>query len=317
MSSGSRSLRLLVTGGAGFIGSHLAEALIGAGHDVRVLDNLSTGDRENVPPDADFVEGELHDRSAVDAAVSGIDVVLHQAALGSVPRSIANPVATEQSNVVGSIVLLEAARQAGVRRVLAASTSSIYGGAEIRPISEDVPPNPRSPYAIGKYAMERYLRVYAEIHGMETLALRYFNVFGPRQAADSDYAAVLPRWSRALLSGKRPVVFGDGQQSRDFTFVDDVVRANMAALNADATLCDGRAYNIAGGAEHSLVEVLDMFARILEMDVTPQHEPARVGDVRHSAADISLAADELGWTPKTSMETGLAAYLAWFQTHAT
>lgn len=313
MSRDHNSTSVLVTGGAGFIGSHLVDALCAAGHHVRVIDNFSTGRKEHIAQSVELVIGDLTDRSAVDEAVDGIEVVLHQAALGSVPRSLADPVATEQSNVVGSIVLLEAARHAGVRRIVAASSSSVYGGAVVRPISEDVPPNPRSPYAVSKYAMERYLRVYAETHQMETLALRYFNVFGPRQASDSDYAAVLPRWAQAILNGLPPVIFGDGLQSRDFTFVNDVVRANLRAMAADAALCDGRAYNIAGGTEHALLDVVAMFGRILDVSVEPLHEPPRVGDVKHSAADITRAAHELDWVPQTPMEVGLRTYIEWLQ----
>lgn len=307
---------LLVTGGAGFIGSHLAATLITAGHAVRIIDNLSTGSKDNLPAGVEFIEGDLADPSAVTQAVEGIEVIFHQAALGSVPRSIADPIATERANVQGSIELLEAARKAGVRRVIAASSSSIYGGSDVRPISEAAVPNPRSPYALSKHAMEGYLRIYAEIHGLETIVLRYFNVFGPRQAADSHYAAVFPRWSQAIVAGESPVIYGDGHQSRDFTFVDDVVRANLATLAADPGICDGRAYNVAGGSEYSLLEVVAMFERIVGHSLDPDHQPGRTGDVRHSAADISSAAADLGWTPQVDLESGLRAYLAWYTTHA-
>ncbi|MEZ5139207.1 MAG: NAD-dependent epimerase/dehydratase family protein [Acidimicrobiales bacterium] len=302
----------LVTGGAGFIGSHLADALIAQGHEVRILDDLSTGSAENLPPDSTFYEGDLCDEELVAAAVDGVEVVFHQAARGSVPRSIETPLLTDRSNVRGTLTLLEAARHGGVRRVVAASSSSVYGGEAPRPTVEAAPLVPHSPYATSKVAAEHYLRVFHELFGLETVALRYFNVYGPRQDASSSYAAVIPTFIDALRTGERPRVHGDGHQSRDFAFVGDVVAANLAAAAAPAEVCAGRAYNVAGGVEHSLLDLLAAMGRLLEVPVDPEHLAPRPGDVRHSFADTAAAAADLGWRPATTLEEGLRATVAWF-----
>jgi UDP-glucose 4-epimerase len=307
-------VRALVTGGAGFIGSHLADALLADGHDVIVLDNLITGRVENVPDAAKFVEGDVADPDAVDRAVAGCDVVFHEAALGSVPRSIEKPLATDQANVTGTLAVLDGAHRAGVGRVVLASSSSVYGGATTVPTSEDAPLVPRSPYAVSKFAGEHYARVYWELHGLETVALRYFNVFGPRQRPDSQYAAVIPLFIDALLTGRRPQVHGDGGQSRDFTFVADTVRANLLAATAPADRCAGGVYNVARGAPASLLDLLDALAAELRVPVDPEHVAPRPGDIRNSHADISAARRDFGYEPSVPFREGLAHTLAWFST---
>jgi UDP-glucose 4-epimerase len=302
----------LVTGGAGFIGSNLADELIAQGHEVRILDNLSTGFAENLPPESTFFEGDLCDEELVAAAVEGVEVVFHQGARGSVPKSIDTPLVTDLWNVHGTLTVLEAARRAGVRRLVAASSSSVYGGVAPRPTLETAPLTPKSPYAVSKMAGEHYLRVYWELFGLETVALRYFNVYGPRQDPSSAYAAVIPKFIAALRAGEPPQVNGDGQQSRDFAFVTDVVGANIAAATAPAEACAGKAYNIAGGSERSLLEMIEILSDILGTDIAPEHLDPRPGDVRHSFADTSAAAADLGWKPTTPFPDGLRATAAWF-----
>ncbi len=302
----------LVTGGAGFIGSNLADELIAQGHEVRILDDLSTGFAENLPADALFFEGDLCDEELVAKAMDGVEVVFHQGARGSVAKSLETPLITDRSNVHGTLTVLEAARQAGVRRVVAASSSSIYGGVAPRPTLESEPLTPKSPYAVTKMAGEHYLRVYWELFGLETVALRYFNVYGPRQDPDSAYAAVIPMFIAALRAGEPPVIHGDGGQSRDFAFVDDVVAANLAAAVAPAERCAGKAYNVAGGSERSLLEMLEILGGILGVDVEPTHVDPRPGDVRHSFADTSAARADLGWVPTLDFAEGLRRTVAWF-----
>jgi UDP-glucose 4-epimerase len=295
----------LVTGGAGFIGSHLVDALLDVGHTVRVLDDLSTGTRENVTDRAEFLEGDVADPDVAATAVAGIDVVFHQAAVGSVARSVESPLATDQVNVHGSLAILDAAKRAGVRRVVAASSSSVYGGIAPLPSAEDVPPAPKSPYAVTKVALEHYCRVYAELMGLETVCLRYFNVFGPRQRADSAYAAVVPLFIEALRTGTRPTVHGDGRQRRDFTFVGDVARANLLAAHADASICSGRVYNVAGGQRATVLDLLETIGRILNVTPDPVHDKPRAGDVRNSEADLTAIAVDLGYEPTVTLEAGL------------
>src|SRR5205823_10312205 len=256
-------MRVLVTGGAGFIGSNLAERLLSRGAEVRVFDNLSTGFRDNVPGDAELLEGDIRDEAAVQAAVAGVDVVFHQAAHRAVLQSVQNPLSTDLANTHGTLLVLKAAQDAGVRRVVYASSSSVYGGAEQLPTPETAPLLPRSPYAVSKLAGEHYCRVFWELFGLETVALRYFNVYGPRQRPDSRYAAVIPLFVDALLRGVPPEVHGDGLQSRDFTFVADAVAANLRAAEAPARRCAGRAYNVAGGAAYSLLDLLAILERII------------------------------------------------------
>ncbi|MBN9335779.1 NAD-dependent epimerase/dehydratase family protein, partial [Devosia sp.] len=281
--------------GAGFIGSNLADELISQGHEVRILDDLSTGFAENLPADALFFEGDLCDEELVAEAMDGVEVVFHQGARGSVAKSVETPLITDRINIGGTLTVLEAARRAGVRRLVAASSSSVYGGVAPRPTVETSPLTPKSPYAVTKMTGEHYLRVYWELFGLETVALRYFNVYGPRQDPSSAYAAVIPKFIDALRSGEQPIVHGDGGQSRDFAFVSDVVAANLAAASAPADRCAGKAYNVAGGSERSLLEMLDILSDILEVQVEPIHTETRAGDVRHSFADTSAARDDLGY----------------------
>jgi UDP-glucose 4-epimerase len=305
-------MRALVTGGAGFIGSNLADRLRSLGAEVRVFDNLSTGFRDNVPADAELVQGDIRDEAAVRAAVADIDVVFHFAAHRAVLQSVENPLSTDLANTHGTLLVLKAAQDAGVRRVVAASSSSVYGGAKELPTPESAPLIPRSPYAVSKLAGEHYCRVWSELFGLETVALRYFNVYGPRQRPDSAYAAVIPLFTNALRTGARPVVHGDGLQSRSFAYVDDVVEANLAAAEAPAESCSGKAYNIAGRSSSTLLELLDELGAILGVEVDPEHTSLRAGDVRHSSADLTAAARDLGWQPTVSLADGLRRTVDWF-----
>jgi UDP-glucose 4-epimerase len=304
-------MEVLVTGGAGFIGSNLAQQLVDDGHRVRVLDDLSTGYAENVPRDADLVHGDVADEATVRSAIEGVDLVFHQAAARSVQLSVETPLAVDTANIHGTLTLLVVARDAGVRRVVNASSSSIYGGAGERPSVETAIPQPRSPYAVSKLGAEHYCRVFSELHGLETVSLRYFNVYGPRQRPDSAYAAVIPLFIAALQEGRSPVVYGDGRQSRDFTFVDDVVRANLAAATAPADSCSGRVFNVAGGRRVTLLDLLDRLGDIVGVDPAPEFLPQRPGDVRHSEADASAAARDLGWRAEVSLDDGLRGSVAW------
>lgn len=303
----------LVTGGAGFIGSHLVDALIARGGAVRVLDDLATGRRENLNAEAEFVQGSVADAEAVARAVDGREVVFHLGALGAVARSVADPRASNDANVNGTLNVLTLARDAGVRRVVFASSSSVYGGAEIVPTPESAPLRPRSPYAITKLTGDWYTRVFAELYDLETVVLRYFNVFGPRQRPDSTYAAVIPLFAAAMLAGESPIVHGDGTQSRDFTYVTDVVAANLAAAVAPAERASGQAFNVAPGAGTSLLELLDGLAQRIGVTPNPVFVESRPGDVHRSCADATAARDVLGWTPTVSVEDGLAHYVDWIR----
>jgi len=305
-------MRALVTGGAGFIGSNLADRLLADGFEVRVLDNLSTGFPDNVPAAAELVEGDVRDESAVRAAVAGVDLVFHQAAHRAVLQSVQNPLSTDLANTHGTLLVLKAAQDAGVRRVVAASSSSVYGGAGQLPTPESAPLVPRSPYAVSKLAGEHYCRVWAELFGLETVALRYFNVYGPRQRPDSAYAAVIPLFTHALRTGARPTVHGDGGQSRSFAYIDDVVAANLAAATAPAEACSGKAYNIGGNRRSTLLELLDELAAILGVEVDAEHTAPRAGDIRHSFADISAAGRDLDWAPAVELSDGLRRTVDWF-----
>jgi UDP-glucose 4-epimerase len=303
--------RALVTGGAGFIGSHLVDALVEAGQRVRVLDDLATGRPENVHPDAELIEGSIADPDAVARAVAGTDVVFQLGALGAVARSVADPRASDAVNVHGTLTVLTLARDAGVRRVVFASSSSVYGGATEVPTPESAPTRPRSPYAVTKLAGEWYTRVFSELFELETVALRYFNVFGPRQRPDSTYAAVIPLFAAALMAGERPTVHGDGLQSRDFTYVSDVVAANLAAASVPAA--NGKVYNIAPGEGATLLDLLAILGRLLGVTPDPEFGPARPGDIHQSCADASAARAELGWAPAVGFEAGLARYVDWLR----
>jgi UDP-glucose 4-epimerase len=304
---------MLVTGGAGFIGSHLVERLLELGHSVRVLDNFSTGRRENIAAFAGSIElseADVRDPSAVRAAVQGIEVVFHQAAMASVQRSVDDPIASNEVNVLGTLNVLTAARGAGVRRVVYASSSSIYGNAAGLPKREDMAPAPESPYAVGKLAGEHYCRVFSALYGLPCIPLRYFNVFGPRQDPNSQYAAVVPIFVTALLRGTSPVVYGDGGQSRDFTYVSNVVDANILASSSERGI--GEVMNIACGAT---VTVDELFRRLKELtgsSVHARYAEARAGDVKHSYADVSKAGDLLGFVPRVSFEEGLSLTVEWY-----
>jgi UDP-glucose 4-epimerase len=304
----------LVTGGAGFIGSHLVDALTAQGRSVRVLDNFSTGSPDNLLAVRDRIEvreGDIVDPEEVRAAMRGVEVVFHQAALASVPRSIADPLATHRACVDGTLNVLTAAREAGVRRVVYAASSSAYGNSARLPKCETDPTGPLSPYAAAKLAGEHYCVAFTEVYGLETVRLRYFNVFGPRQTPDSPYAAVIPLFIRALLRGERPVIHGDGQQSRDFTYVADAVHANLRA--AETPGVGGRLYNVACGRRTSLLELVGCLNRLLGTSIAAQHGPARPGDVKHSLADIDRAWSDLGYRPRTDIEEGLQRCLEWAQ----
>lgn len=298
-------MRVLVTGGAGFIGSHLAERLLDLGHEVRVLDSFATGRRENLEglSGVELIEGDIQSFERAHNAVRGCEAVLHQAALPSVPRSIQDPLTTNAVNVTGTLNLLLAARDAGVRRVVYASSSSVYGANEALPKCEDQPVSPISPYAVSKLAGEGFCRAFTCIYGLECIALRYFNVFGPRQDPRSQYSAVIPRFIEAALHGSTPVIFGDGKQSRDFTYIDNVVDANLRAMTGSAGA--GEVFNIACGERVSLNEALDTVAEVAGTELHPDHQPARVGEVRHSQADIRRAREELGYEPAVSFADGI------------
>ncbi|GAB4369514.1 MAG: SDR family oxidoreductase [Deltaproteobacteria bacterium] len=309
----------LVTGGAGFIGSNLTEALLAAGRTVRVLDNFLTGKRENLAGLAhrygtvfELIEGDLRDCEAVKRAVAGVRFVLHQGALPSVPRSVADPVLSNEINVGGTVNLLVAARDAGVQRVVFAASSSAYGDTPELPKRESMTPGPKSPYAAQKLAGEHYMRIFFEVYGLETVSLRYFNVFGPRQDPTSMYAAVIPRFITAVLSGTSPTVYGDGGQTRDFTFIDNVVQANRAACEAPKEAC-GKVFNIACGERVSLLEILEHVYRLAGRRVEPVFEPPRRGDVRDSLADISAARSLLGYDPKVPFAEGLSRTFDFFR----
>jgi UDP-glucose 4-epimerase len=304
---------VLVTGGAGFIGSHLVARLLERGDDVVVLDNLATGKADNLNREAKFIQGDVSQPDDVYEAIAGCELVFHQAALGSVPRSVARPLDTDRANVHGTLTVLAAAREVGVRRVVAASSSSVYGGARQVPTPEDQELIPRSPYAVSKLTGEHYSRVAWELHGIETVCLRYFNVFGPRQRPDSEYAAVIPRFIDALVNGQAPEVHGDGLQARDFTFVTDAVQANLRAASAPAETCAGKAYNVAHGIPHSLMELLGVLKADLGVDIEPNHVASRSGDVRMSHADVTAARRDLGYDPVVSFEEGLNKTLDWFR----
>ena len=306
----------LITGGAGFIGSHIAAALQRRGDSVRILDNLSTGHRSNLealPSPPEFMQADVNDRAALTAAMQGVACVFHQAALASVPRSIECPADTHAACVTGTLHVLDIARRVGVKRVVFASSSSIYGD-QPKPVKcETDLPAPLSPYAAAKLSAEAYCTSFFHSYGLETVALRYFNVFGPRQDPLGPYAAVIPLFIKAILSRERPTIFGDGLQTRDFTFVENVVQANLLAAKIPAAA--GKVFNIANGKTISLLDLLALLGRILGQQIEPIFAPARVGDVKHSQASISLAESVLGYQPAFDVEEGvrrsLEFYRAW------
>ncbi len=307
--------KYLVTGGAGFIGSHLSRYLVSEGHEVVILDNLSTGRLENIADLTDkvrFVEGSITDIDTVRGCCQGVDCVFHQAALPSVPRSVADPLTSDEHNIGGTLRVFWGAHQEGVRRVVYAASSSIYGDTEELPKHEGMQPKPMSPYAVNKRVSELYGSVFNNLYGLSTIGLRYFNVFGPRQDPNSQYAAVVPKFITAFLNGEAPVIHGDGGQSRDFTFIDNVVEANMAACNADNN-AGGRSYNVALGGRISVSDLCQRIGELLGTDIVPVHELTRAGDVRHSQASVDLAREYLGYKGSVSLEEGLRQTVTWYQ----
>ncbi len=307
----------LVTGGAGFIGSNLVEALLERGHAVRVLDNFSTGKRENLAAFAgqiELVEGDLAVLDDVRRAVQSVEVVLHQGAIPSVPRSVSDPLGSNAANVTGTLNVLVAARDAGVRRVVYASSSSVYGDQALeRPKVETMTPCPISPYAVAKLSAEYYCQVFYAVYGLETVALRYFNVFGPRQDPASMYAAVVPRFATALLRGEPPTIYGDGEQTRDFTYVGNVISGNLLAAEAPAERAAGEVFNLAAGQQTSLNELARLLQELIGQPVEPHHDAPRPGDIRHSRADIGKARERLGYEPVISFLEGLRLTVDWYR----
>jgi UDP-glucose 4-epimerase len=299
-------VKVLVTGGAGFIGSHLVRALLERGDRVGVLDNFASGRRSNLDElagDIELVEGDLRSYERVHAAMNGVELVFHQGALPSVPRSVQDPLTTNEVNVGGTLNVLLAARDEGARRVVFASSSSVYGDADGFPRDETQRPQPLSPYGVAKLAAESYCRAFWQVYGLETVSLRYFNVFGPRQDPQSQYAAVVPRFIARLLEGQAPVIYGDGNQSRDFTYVGNVVAGNLLAASASGVA--GEVLNVATGGSLTVNELSSAIQEILGTEIEPTYEPARVGEVERSAADISRATRLLGYTPAHNVEEGL------------
>ena len=303
--------RYLVTGGAGFIGSSLTRTIVERGGEVRVLDSFLTGREENLAdlPDVEVVRGDVRDLDGLRVAMKGVERVLHQAAVPSVPRSLKDPILSDQVNVGGTLNVLIAARDAGVQRVVFASSSSVYGDAPTLPKVETMLPSPLSPYAVTKLTGEHYLKVFHHLYGLETVALRYFNVFGPRQDPTSDYAAVIPLFVSLMSRGQAPTIHGDGTQSRDFTYIDDVVRANLRACEAPGV--GGEVFNVACGRRYTLLDLVAALNTILGTSLEPTFGPRREGDVMHSLADIEKARRLLGYEPSTTFEEGLERTVAW------
>jgi UDP-glucose 4-epimerase len=307
--------RCLVTGVAGFIGSAIARALVRRGDQVRGIDDLSTGKRENIAElkgSLDFREVTLLDPSGVTAACRGIDFIFHEAAVPSVPKSVAEPKLTNAVNVEGTLNLLLGARDAGVKRVLYAASSSAYGESPSLPKREDMVPNPISPYAAQKLAGENYMQAFSSVYGLETVSLRYFNVFGPRQDANSQYSAVLAKFITQMLQGQSPTIFGDGEQSRDFTYVDNVVQANLLAAQSPSEV-SGRVFNVATGTRFSINQTYNMLQKIIGFTGPAIYAPARSGDIKHSLADITLAQERLKYSPTVGFEEGLRRTVDWYR----
>jgi nucleoside-diphosphate-sugar epimerase len=307
----------LVTGGAGFIGSHIAEALLKEGHRVRILDNFSTGRKDNIkaieimaPLHLEIIEGDIRDRQSCDLAVSGMDFVFHEAAQISVPESVNDPETTQEINIGGTLNLLSACKRAGIKRLVLASSTAIYGDSPsekdaLKPKKEHLAPNPLSPYALSKLVGEYYCRLFSKVYNLPAVALRYFNVFGPRQDPNSEYAAVIPKFIELLLKDIPPVIYGDGKQSRDFVFVGDVVQANLKACSQPGI--EGEVFNVASGRSFTLLQLLEHLKKILHSAQIPVFAPARVGDIRYSKADIQKAKKFLGFRPEVGLRQGLKA----------
>ncbi|MGQ9739099.1 MAG: SDR family oxidoreductase [Armatimonadota bacterium] len=306
-------MNILVTGGAGFIGSHITERLVELGHTVTVLDDLSTGRWENIAhleEQIRFVKGSITDRALLQEVMQGIEVVFHQAALGSVPRSVEDPLTTHEVNVTGTFNILLTARDAGVRRVVYAASSSAYGDTPTLPKVETMLPSPLSPYAVSKLVGEYYCQVFTRVYGLETVSLRYFNVFGPRQNPDSQYAAVIPKFITAALKGEPLTVFGDGEQSRDFTYIENVVQANLLAMESSRAV--GKVYNVACGGRYTLNELIRQLEAILGHKLEVKYLPPRAGDVKHSEASIEIAGEELKYRAVVGFTDGLKRTVAWY-----
>ena len=311
--------KYLITGGAGFIGSHIVDALVKRGDEVVVFDDLSNGRLENIAHHGDkvqFIKGDLRDLPALEQVMQGVDFVSHQGALGSVPRSIEEPLPTHEVNATGTLNVLLAARAAGVKRVVYASSSSVYGANPTLPKVESMPSKPISPYALSKLTAEEYCRIFTLVYGLETVSLRYFNVFGPRQRPDSQYAAVIPRFIEAMSQAKRPIINGDGLQSRDFTYVTNNVQANLLAFEAPAEKVAGQTFNIACNDQLTLLELVTELNALLGTTLEPEFRPERAGDVKHSRAEVSAAAEALGYVPKVSFADGLRITVEQTQTVA-
>jgi UDP-glucose 4-epimerase len=307
----------LVTGGGGFIGSNIVEEFVRKSEKVKVLDNFSTGRRENIEPflgDIELIEGDVRSYHIVREAVEGVDFILHQAALPSVPRSINDPISTNDVNVVGTLNILDTAKDAGVRRVVYASSSSIYGNSEVLPKRENMMPEPLSPYAVSKLAGEKYCQVFSRIYSLETVCLRYFNAFGPKQDPTSQYSAVIPKFIAMTLNGRPPTIYGSGLQSRDFTFVANVVDANLLAC--EASNVNGEVINIACGESSSILDLVEALNKLLNTKIVLEHLEARKGDVKHSLADIEKAKKLLNYYPKVSFKEGLRKTLDFYTLRA-
>jgi len=304
-------MKVVVTGGSGFIGSNLVSELL-KNHDVTVIDNLSTGRIENldyIRDKLEFIQGSITDPDLLKRAFAGADTVFHQAAIPSVQKSVDNPIASNEANVEGTLKVLAAARDYSVRKVVYASSSSVYGDTPTLPKREEMKPNPKSPYAVSKLAGEYYCQVFSDVYGLKTVSLRYFNIFGPRQNPHSEYAAVIPRFVTRILDGKPPVIYGDGQQTRDFTFVKDVVKANILAMNCE----EEGVFNIACGRRISLNELADRIMEITGNFIDPVYEKTRAGDIKDSLADISVAREKMGYLPDYDIVSGLKETIKWFQ----
>lgn len=304
----------LVTGGAGFIGSNIVQRLVTMGEKVRVLDDFSTGKRENLAGirEIEVVEGSLLDDDCLERALTGVKYILHQGAIPSVPRSIADPLRSNEVNITGTLKLLEAAKAVGVKRFVFAASSSAYGDTAVLPKVEGMPGDPLSPYAVGKYTGELYAKVFAGLYGLPTVSLRYFNIFGPNQDPASEYAAVIPKFIQSMLKSEAPVIYGDGEQSRDFTYIDNAVEANLLACKSNS-VGKGEVINVACGERYSLNELVRALNEILGSTIEPVHEGARPGDVRHSLADITRAKELLGYTVKVDFKEGLRRTAEWFK----
>ena len=308
--------RYLITGIAGFIGSTIAHALVERGDEVAGIDNLSSGKMENledIRSSISFTKADIQDMDAVREVCEGVDYVLHQAAMASVPRSVADPLATHRTNVNGTLNVLVGARDAGVKRVVYAASSSAYGDQPTQPKYEEMCPQPLSPYAVQKLTGESYLQAFCHVYGMEGVCLRYFNIFGPRQAADSAYSGVIAQFIYTMMAGKTPTIHGDGSTSRDFTFVDNAVRANLLACKAPKEVATGRVFNVGTGHSHTLNELYATLAEIMGFPAKAQYGPTRAGDVQHSLADIKRASRELEYVPEASFQAGLEKTVAWYR----